>query len=140
MIITNPGNGRQFLVRIVFKGDRYGLGDALVHRDDEPLIEFYSRKHASYGESVTDPALPGFPGFGPRGQFCSRYNASVLAEHRVGAGIMLAGDVPSWNVEASVLDPVIATARALLDGLVPMTADKYARWVTQGARLAAKGA
>ena len=44
-------------VRLVTKGDRYGLNDCLVHEEDKPMVEFYSTKVQKTG----------------RGYFVSRY-------------------------------------------------------------------
>ena len=44
MIIRNS-SGREFYVRVVFKGEHYGREDCLTHDKADPLIEFYDRAH-----------------------------------------------------------------------------------------------
>jgi hypothetical protein len=103
MIITNA-NGRQFFVRTVLKGDRYGLDECLTHDTDRPMVEFYDYTYANQKT------------FGPRGQFVSRYYVSTLLrdQHRgVGhgqerSGLCLDGGVPEWQVDAAPLRAVLA--------------------------------
>lgn len=98
MIIQNR-DGRRFLVRVVEKGDRYGLDDCLTHDEADPLIEFYD---LTYTEK-----------FGPRGQFVSRYYASTLAEDAKPYSLTLDGGVPVWWVDAEALAPVLKLARRI---------------------------
>jgi hypothetical protein len=110
MIIKNKA-GREFYVRIVMKGDKYGLDDCLTHDESDPLIEFYDFSHAT--------ALGGLGKFecpppGPRGQFVSRYNASILAARKPEIGLDLDGGVPEWKIDASAMEPVMVTAQALV--------------------------
>ena len=95
MVITN-NVGRKFMVRVVHKGGHYGLEGRLVHKDADPLIEFYDLTYAK---------------FGPDGQFVSRYNASVLATVR--GGLNLQGDVPVWSIDGPALAPVVAMAKRI---------------------------
>lgn len=92
MIVKNA-NGREFFVRTVMKGDRYGLDDKLVHEKDEPMIEFYDWKYANQKT------------FGPRGQFVSRYGLSTLRKMGSG-GICLDGGIPEWSVDAGAMRAV----------------------------------
>lgn len=98
MIVTNA-TGRSFEVHVVAQGDRYGLHDSLVHRDRDPLVEFYDRTYA------------GQKGYGARGQFVSNYYASTLAKD-VGqaVGLSLAGGFPEWYVDAAAMAEVHALA------------------------------
>jgi hypothetical protein len=105
MIITN-GNGRQFFVRTVLQGDRYGLNECLTHDKDRPLVEFYDYTYANQKT------------FGPRGQFVARYYVStLLKDHRPGTGLCLDGGIPEWNVDAAPYSVVVA----LLTPLLPKT-------------------
>jgi hypothetical protein len=100
-------SGRPFRLRIVRKGDRYGLNCCKVHDQDDPLVEFYD---ASYGPE---------DGFGPLGQFTgSRYCLSTL----IGKGTLikisieglpldLCGDVEAWTVDGSVTSQVMRWVR-----------------------------
>ncbi len=99
-IITND-QGRSFLVRVVMKGDRYGLDDCLTHDKADPLIELYDQTYA------------GKKGFGPRGQFVSRYYATTLADHPTGQGLCLDGGIPVWSIDGKAAAPVIEMARKL---------------------------
>ena len=78
----SPYSGREFLVRVLEKGDRYGLGNKLVYDQKEPQIEFYDTKYAD------DPR------FAPDGQFVQRYYAFTLADPRLGTGLDLWGTSP----------------------------------------------
>ena len=73
------------IVRLVRKGDRYGLNGCLTHDEDEPLVEFYD------GDYDHNPWL------GVKGQFISRYNLSTLLDHESG-GIDLDGGQPKWQI------------------------------------------
>ena len=75
----------KFNVRVVFRGEGYGLNDSLIHDKDGVLVEFYDNRHG------TD-----------RGQFVSRYYASTLLENdNRGRGLILDGGVPAWTVPAN---------------------------------------
>lgn len=84
-----------FNVRVVEKGQRYGLNDCLIHDQDEPLVEFYDAKQ--------DVAL-----FGPRGQFVSRYYRSTLMEGEYPQGLALDGGVPQWSMSPAGMHAVKA--------------------------------
>ena len=75
------------IVRLVLKGDRYGLGGLLVHGQHEPYVEFYD------GDYDFSPWL------GIKGQFISRYNLSTLLEHD-SSGLDLEGGQPKWQINA----------------------------------------
>jgi hypothetical protein len=70
----------KFNVRVVFRGEGYGLNDSLINDKDVALVEFYDNRHG------TD-----------RGQFVSRYYASTLLEND-NRGLILDGGVPAWTV------------------------------------------
>ena len=81
----------KFNVRIVVKGDRYGLNDMFTHDQDRPLVEFYDdRYHFQSGD---------------RGQFVSRYYVSTLLEY-TGREMNLQVGVDAWYLYASDLDTV----------------------------------
>ena len=104
MIIARIVNeaGRAFNVRLVRKGDRYGLNDCLVHDKDEPLVEFWD---ATY---ETDARFT--PKFG---QFVSRYCLGTLTGGGP-RGIALCGHVPEWTVTAGNVADALAAAHAAL--------------------------
>ena len=83
--------GLAFTMRIVRKGDRWGLNDALTHNLDDPYVEFYDQRYTK--------------GFGPRGQFVSRYYLSTLVEdrERLADGLDLYGGVASWSLDRQAM-------------------------------------
>jgi hypothetical protein len=82
----------KFNVRMVFKGEGYGLNDSVIHDKDRPLVEFYDSRSSRNNE---------------RGQFVSRYYASTLLESdNHGCGLSLYGDVPEWTVSADEMTAV----------------------------------
>jgi len=103
--------GRAFNVRLVQRGDRYGLDDCLTHDKDDPMVEWY------------DATYENTPDFGVRGQFVSRYSLGTLTgkdrysrcDHRLGSpGIDLCGHVDVWKVSGqNVRDALAAVERAL---------------------------
>ena len=97
--IVNGIDGREFLIRVVRQGDRYGLDDCLIHEDARPMIEVYD--HSADKES-----------FGERGQFTGgRYYASTLAEHEPGHPLCLDMGIPAWTLTAEAADAAAAMAQ-----------------------------
>jgi hypothetical protein len=92
LTITND-HGRTFTVRLLATGDAYGRTNALTA--DKPLVEFYDTS---------------VQGFGPRGQFVSRYYVtSILGTDGYGSGtggLDLDGGVPEWDVDAAAMATV----------------------------------
>lgn len=92
-------NNTPFLVRIAFKGDRYGRLDCLVHDKDDPLVEFYD---ASIGDT-------------PRGYFVKRYYLETLiaapSPRQVRAqGLLLDTGDPRWCLDDLSFQEAIAFA------------------------------
>ena len=82
--VTNS-NGNKFLVRILSKGDRYGLNGCLVNDKDEKLVEVYDAEYAHT----------------EFGQFISRYFMATLLEgNSRNAGINLYGGEPKWQIDS----------------------------------------
>jgi hypothetical protein len=75
-------SGVPFRVRIVNRGERYGLR-SITNEGPEPLVEFYDRRwdHTEHG------------------QFVTRYYASTLLGHL--GGLCLDGGVGGWSVDAA---------------------------------------
>jgi len=93
-------------IRLVFKGEKYGLDDCITHERDEPLVEFYDARHMH-----TDI-----------GQFVSRYGISSLKgedgfsnKRKPGVGINLNGGVKDWKMDGVSLDAVISWADAVIN-------------------------
>lgn len=74
-------------VRIVFKGEHYGLDGGQLHEKDEPLVEFHDAEQDSTK-------------FGPLGQFVNRYNiTTLLSRKHLGMPLCLHGGYPNdWTV------------------------------------------
>lgn len=90
---TNATTARigPWTVRIVFKGEHYGLDGGQLHERDEPLVEFYDT------EQDKDK-------FGPWGQFVARYYLDTLLETRQkhpGYALALDLGIPRWTVSAT---------------------------------------
>jgi len=81
----------KFNVRIVFKGENYGLNDMFTHDQDRPLVEFYDDRYHFQSDD--------------RGQFVSRYYVSSLLEY-TGRGLNLHVGVDAWNLSPSDMDTV----------------------------------
>jgi hypothetical protein len=114
-LLSQPGSPNQgllrvdkFNVRVVSKGDRYGLDFCLTHNKDEPLVEFYDARypHTEFG------------------QFVSRYNFSTIWE-RDDAGLCLDGGEPEWSICADDM----AAVRAWLAPLGGDTPRESACWL-----------
>jgi hypothetical protein len=110
MIQVTNRDGVIFNVRIVRKGDRYGLEDCLVYdetdrffHENDPMVEFYD-------------ARQDVKRFGERGQFVSRYSLSTFMEHT--GGLDLHGGILAWKISAgNVLDVKIWLKGQLVEEL-----------------------
>jgi len=89
-----------FNVKIVSNGESYGLNNCLTHEKDDPLVEFYDTRYANR------------KGFGPKGQFVSRYYLSTLLERMDGYGLDLMGYEPSWKIDRKAMKVVMSFLRA----------------------------
>jgi hypothetical protein len=79
-----------FNVRLVGRGDKYGLNDCLTHDEDTPLVEFY----------VVSERTPE----GGRGYFISRYCLeTLLANIARTPGLCLHGGPPSVEIDGDSL-------------------------------------
>ena len=87
-----------FNVRILRKGEKYGLEDCLTHKERKPLVEFYDYRHRDDKEWK-------------RGQFVSRYYAETLLKHDLNFGLSLDGGVPEWTVSAESMREILAWLR-----------------------------
>lgn len=92
-------NGMSFNVRVVEKGEQYGLNMCLTHEDDMPMIEFYDTRYKF--DRIGDIIM---------GQFITRYNLDTFKTVQ-GTGLNLDGGVHDWT-----LDPdAVAQTHALLE-------------------------
>ena len=74
--------GIPFHVRLVRKGDFYGVDNNFKHREEEPLVEFYDSRYVK-GHTLL-------------GQFVSRHNLSTIVNH-FGA-LNLNASVDDWYI------------------------------------------
>jgi len=93
--VTN-NQGVSFNVRVLNKGDKYGLEFKLTHNDTEPVIEFYDTEYAHT----------------EFGQFASSYYAETLAESK-NDGLMLYGGSSKWVIDGNAWQQVLGIARLI---------------------------
>lgn len=131
-LVTSQATGEPigFYVRVVFRGDGYGLfrcadggvgiaraadgKHACVHDKDEPMVEFYDSRHPH------DPVEFGVDN-ARRGQFVSRYYLSTLLADAAGrpdhiGGIALDGSVPAWTLDKASFQLALAYAQGVVAG------------------------
>ena len=86
----------KFNVRIVSRGDKYGLNFALTHNEDMPLVEFYDSRypHTEYG------------------QFVSRYYLDTIINHD--EGLSLDAGVTACTVPTEALSELIKTLKNIV--------------------------
>ncbi len=98
--IVNKKTKIPFTVRIINKGDKYGLDNCLTNEEDKPLVEFYDRRynHTEFGQ---------FTG--------GRYYASTLLgeckfnDTDIGkTGLCLDGGIPEWSIDADTCKIIVA--------------------------------
>ena len=87
-----------FNVRILRKGEKYGLENCLTHKERKPLVEFYDYRHRDDKEWK-------------RGQFVSRYYAETILKHDLNFGLSLDGGVPEWTFSAESMRDILAWLR-----------------------------
>lgn len=85
-------NGRQFAVKLLQKGDSYGLDKCLTWDSSQTGIEFYDVTYAG-------------DGFDEVGQFVSRYYISSILEHS--GTLCLNGDVSEWSIDGDNMQKII---------------------------------
>jgi|TARA_B110001454_G_scaffold12048_1_gene11092 hypothetical protein len=88
--------GQPWTIRIIDKGDKYGLDDCLTHENEEPTVEFYDADNEHTIDKPSGIML---------GQFVSRYYISTIADGGSG-GLDLMGYEPKWKMNALVMDSV----------------------------------
>lgn len=108
--VTNR-EGRTFAVRYLPTGSLYGRRNA-VGPADSPMVEFYD---TTVADDTAGDYWQGPHGFGPMGQFVSRYYAdTLLGRDRYGrgdtgeVGLDLYGGVPEWQLDAATMRTVLA--------------------------------
>ena len=94
--------GQPWTIRIIDKGDKYGLDDCLTHENEEPTVEFYDADNPHTIDEPSGTIL---------GQFVSRYYISTIADGGQG-GLNLMGYEPKWTINALCMDNVRAYLEA----------------------------
>lgn len=97
--------GRRFAVRVLPDGARYGLSNSLT--TDSVQVEFYDTTYAD--------DQPGHGhGFGPLGQFVSRYNVDTLYGHN-GDLCLYGGEPDAWSIDGATMRNIRAWLGHLRD-------------------------
>lgn len=96
-VLVDPVSQQPWTVRIVEKGESYGLNNSLTHKDEDPLVEFYDARYPH-----TD-----------LGQFVSRYCLSILLDRSAEQGLFLDSE-PSWQLSANAYGQVHAWLKKAL--------------------------
>ena len=88
----------KFNVRVVSRGDKYGLNFALTHNGIMPLVEFYDSRypHTEFG------------------QFVSRYYLDTIINRDDRFALSLDGGVTAWTVPVEAMAEVIKTLKGLV--------------------------
>lgn len=86
---------QDFTIRVVSKGQKYGLNNCLTHDSHDHLVEFYATKWASKE-------------FGVFGQFLSRYYFSTILDSKYPSGLRLWGDDDSTTLTADEMAQIKA--------------------------------
>ena len=104
-----------FNVRILRKGEKYGLEDCLTHKERKPLVEFYDYRHRNDQEWK-------------RGQFVSRYYAETILEHNPNNALSLDGGIPAWTVPPVSMREILAwLLQELQADELPRLSDRLAK-------------
>lgn len=85
-IFHDKDTGQSWNVRLVRRGERYGLNNDITHNEDDPLVEFFDTRNEHTN----------------LGQFVSRYFRSTLLESEEG-GLCLQGGEPRWNIQSNCM-------------------------------------
>ena len=89
-VLLVPAKAQDFFVRVVSKGQKYGLNNCLTHDSNDHLVEFYSAKSVDADNQF--------------GQFISRYYFSTILDRQKDCGLQLDGNEPAWTLTASEMD------------------------------------
>lgn len=103
--VTSASNGVTFTVRLVERGDQYGLNFCLTHDKLLPMVEFYDTESKAECYDFVGDRLEAIAAGAPRlGQFVSRYYVETLMENiATTGGIYLHGGVPRWQIDGDAV-------------------------------------
>ena len=91
LYFVENNKGKQFAVKLLAKGDYYGLEKCLTWDKESPCVEFYDVTYA--GDN-----------FDEVGQFVARYYASTILD--ADGGLCLNGEIPDWSIDVVGMDKV----------------------------------
>jgi hypothetical protein len=102
---VKSSNDSVFTVRLVERGDRYGLHFCLIHFEPQPMVEFYDVNSRAACYDFVGPSDSAIAANAPRlGQFVTRYNVSTLLPDIASlGGLCLHGGIPAWQIDGSAL-------------------------------------
>jgi hypothetical protein len=101
-----PGYGREFVMRVVHPGERYGRNRVLVNDNPEPLVCFFDSANRFPAGDVDERVYGQATG--------GQYYMSTLLEHDSSYGLDLHGGVPEWKVPPESMAVVLAFLRRQL--------------------------
>lgn len=93
--MTVVSYGIPFHVKLINKGEKYGLDHCLTHDKTDPLVEFYDARYVKNFESL--------------GQFVSRYYLSTLINDKdnlICYGLNLHGGIPDWKINSECMQQI----------------------------------
>lgn len=113
-IFHDKQSGQSWAVRLIYRGEGYGVDDQVIHEGDEPLAEFFDTRYEH-----TD-----------LGQFVSHHYRSTLLECGQG-GLILHGEVPSWVVYDDCMERIRKWLKETADLPAPLTEGELADFMRQ---------
>lgn len=113
-IFHDNQSGQSWAVRLIYRGEGYGVDNQVIHEGDEPLVEFFDTRHEH-----TD-----------LGQFVSRYCRSTLLERGQG-GLNLHVGVPSWVVYDDCMERIRKWLKKTVNLPAPLTEGELADFMRQ---------
>lgn len=100
MRVTNS-SGDEFEVRIIRKGERYGLNDCLVNDESDRFFRPSDPILVEFWDAGQDPKR-----FQGGCQFVNRYGLGTLLSGGTDVGLNLYGGEPRWSIDADAMKSV----------------------------------
>jgi len=98
---VNNSAGVPFDVRIIRKGERYGLNDCLVNDESDRFFRPSDPILVEFWDAGQDPKR-----FQGGCQFVNRYGLKTLLSGGTDAGLNLYGGEPRWSIDADAMKSV----------------------------------
>lgn len=86
------------MIVVIFKGEKHGRDNCLIHEGEHPLVAFYDRRYLFDKD----------PDGNVVGQFVSSYFYGTLLEHPYLYGLDLQRNEPDWTISAKGMEKVFA--------------------------------